>query len=175
MFCSLSAEEKELLKSVLKEEEFPAGKVLQRQGHPSRSLWFVSEGFIIGTYKENEQIHTSLFCPPGEFAVSIPAFFQQGICSESLTLGENSILLTLNYENFLKLRNIPSISRAAQGLMARHQLENLQRIRSLSHDNPTIRLQKLLQRYPSILKSAHTDEIASYLGVSRRALYRMLL
>ncbi len=174
-YCSPSMEEKELLKSFLKEEEFPAGKLLQRQGHPPNKIWFISEGFVIGNYLEQGEQHTSLFCPPGEFAVSLPAFIQQGISPESLITRQDCHLLSLSYENLRELRNIPSLSRAYKGIIAHYQEESLQRMRSLLYDSPAVRMQKLLDRYPGLLKSAYPEEVASYLGISRRTLYRFLL
>ena len=174
-YCSPSIEEKDLLKSFLKEEEFPAGKLLQREGHPSNKIWFISKGFIIGNYIEQDELRTCLFCMSGDFAVSVPAFFHQGLSTENLLTRQDSLLLSLSYENFSELRNIPSLSRAYKGIITRYEEESLQRMRSLLYDSPATRLQKLLDRYPGLLKSAYPDEVASYLGISRRTLYRMLL
>ncbi|MHB1178641.1 MAG: Crp/Fnr family transcriptional regulator [Daejeonella sp.] len=173
-YCSPSIEEKDLLCSSLAEEEYPAGKLLQRQGHPCNRMWFISKGFIIGNYKENDQLRTSLFCPAGEFAASVPAFFQQRTSAENLIVREDCRLLSLSYENLRDLQHITSLFSACKGIMIRHHQESLQRIRSLLYDSPAIRLQKLLDRYPGVLEFAHPDEISSYLGISRRTLYRML-
>lgn len=174
-YCSPSMEEKDLLKSFLKEEEFPAGKLLQRQGHPSNKIWFISKGFIIGNYIEQDELRTCLFCMSGDFAVSVPAFFHQGMSPENLITRQDCQLLSLNYESLRELRNVPSLSRAYKGIIARYEEESLQRMRSLLYDSPAIRLQKLLDRYPGLLKSAYPEEVASYLGISRRTLYRFLL
>ncbi len=173
--CSLSSEEKNLLCLSLTEEEHPAGKLLQRQGHPSNRIWFVSKGFIIGYYKENDLMHTSLFCPAGEFAASVTSFFHQSPSAENLVVRRDCRLLSLSYKAFLDLQHIPSVSQACKGILARYHQENLQRMRSLLHDSPAVRLQKLLDRYPGLPAFASPYEISSYLGISRRTLYRTLV
>ncbi len=136
---------------------------------------FRKDLLLANNYRESDGVHTCLFCRAGEFAVSVPEFLHEGICKESLIVRQYSLLLSLSYENFITLRSMPSISLAVKGIIAQHLMENRQRIRSLLYDNPAVRLQKLLQRYPELLKFVHRAEIASYLGLSRSTVFRLLV
>ncbi|WP_276360188.1 Crp/Fnr family transcriptional regulator [Daejeonella sp. H1SJ63] len=173
-FSSPLQEEKELLISLLKEEEYPAGRYIQRKGNPADKLWFIRSGFIMGYYPSEPVHQVCLFSAKGEFVTSASGFFLQSYSAKNLICKQESSLLCIRYKELQELRKIPSLSRAYEGIMAQYQAEGMRRIRSVLYDPPALRLQKLLNRYPMIPDVAKPIEISSYLGISRRTLYRLL-
>lgn len=173
-FSSPLQEEKELLISLLQEEEYPAGRYIQRKGNPADKLWFIRSGFIMGYYPSEPVHQVCLFSAKGEFVTSASGFFLQSYSAKNLICKEESSLLCIRYKELQELRKIPSLSRAYEGIMAQYQAEGMRRIRSVLYDPPALRLQKLLNRYPMITDIAKPIEISSYLGISIRTFYRLL-
>jgi len=173
-FCSPLRTEKELLLSMFYEEEYPVGKLVQRKGNPADKLWFINSGFIMGYYPMQPLNQVCLFSGNAEFVTSASGFFSRGLSAKNLVCKQESRLLCIRYPDLQELRKVPSLAKAYEGIMAQYQTEGIRRIRSLLYDSPAERLQKLLNRYPTILSIAKPSEISSYLGISIRTLYRLL-
>ena len=166
--------DKELMVSLLHEEEHPAGKLLQRKGTPADKLWFINSGFVMGYYPAEPLYQVCLFSSKGEFVTSASGFFSQGLSAKNLVCKQETRLLYIKYTDLQELRKLPSMAMAYESMMAQYQARGIRRMRSLLYDRPAERLQKLLERYPAILGIAKPAEISSYLGISRRTFYRLL-
>lgn len=173
-YSSPIQEEKELLTSFLQEEKYPAGKYIQRKDNPADKLWFINQGFIMGYYPTDPVPQVCLFSAKGEFITSTSGFFNQNYSAKNLICKQESSLLCIRYKELQELRKLPSLSKAYEGIMAQYQAEGMRRLRSVLHDPPVLRLQKLLKHYPMIRDIAKPTEISSYLGISIRTLYRIL-
>lgn len=173
-YSSPVQEEKELLISFLQEEEYPAGKYIQRKDNPADKLWFINEGFIMGYYPTDPVPQVCLFSAQGEFITSASGFFNQSYSAKNLICKQETRLLSIRYKELQELRKIPSLSKAYESIMAQYQAEGMRRLRSVLHDPPVLRLQKLLKHYPMLPDVVKPAEISSYLGISIRSLYRLL-
>src|SRR5690606_30396460 len=110
--------DKELLASLLHEEEYPTGKLLQRKGTPADKLWFINSGFVMGYYPAEPAHQVCLFSSKGEFVTSASGFFGRGLSEKNLVCKQESRLLFIRYPDLQELHKLPSLAMAYESIMA---------------------------------------------------------
>ncbi|QNL48090.1 Crp/Fnr family transcriptional regulator [Olivibacter sp. SDN3] len=150
------------------------GSTLIRKGQRCNHFYIIQKGFArIFSVIDDKQI-TTLFARENDIITSTYALFTQTSSNESVEILEDSVLLKINYEEFLNLcKENPILLKLYRFLMEKYYLALEERTLSLQFDSALERYRKLLSRHPFILQRASLGAIASYLGMSPVTLSRM--
>jgi CRP-like cAMP-binding protein len=145
------------------------------QGKVCRQVAFILKG-TLRTYYINDKGEetTSCFCNENNFTTAFKSFVMQQPSDVSIQAIEDAALLVIDYGGLQALyQNIPiwqSISRAA---LEREYIVVEQYAALLNNESAKEKYTRLMEEYPTILHKASVEDIASYLGVTRRTLSRI--
>lgn len=157
------------------EVKLKKGDVFVAQGKVCRRVAFILKG-TLRTYYLNDKAEetTSCFCKENNFTTAFKSFVMQQPSDVSIEAMEASTLLVIDYDGLQALyQSIPvwqSISRAA---LEREYIVVEQYAALLNNESAKEKYSRLLAEDPSILQKASVEDIASYLGITRRTLSRI--
>jgi CRP-like cAMP-binding protein len=173
-FPALTAEEREVIGSLIPVESFKKGTVLLKAGEISTVCYFVLKGCIRQYHVVDGDEKTTAFFTEEQAAVSFTSFTQQVPCNHYFACVEDCILImgTANQEveMYQKFPKLADITRA----MMEQDLGKVQE--EFSHfitSSPEERYRKLLATRPDLLQRVPQHQIASYLGVTPESLSRI--
>lgn len=139
---------------------------------PNKIL-FVQKGMLRGYFKGEKQEVTTWFAGENEFIIP-NNFFAQEPGQEYIQCMGNCSLLSLNYQNSLKLLLASNdMVKLFLKLMEAKQQQTNARERMLRIPNAERRFQRLIKEMPSLQQNVKDDILASYLNVTRRHLERI--
>jgi CRP/FNR family transcriptional regulator, anaerobic regulatory protein len=170
----ISNELKEHLCSMLKEEHHAAGTLLLKAGHLSKRLYFIQDGFLRVYHHKAAEHYTTWFMGAHEFVISVYSFFSQRPSFENIEILEDSVLLSITWEDLQQLyKQFSEFNIIGRILTEQYYIRSEER--SIDHQTLTAqqRYQKLLATHPQILNKASLGQIASYLGIRQETLSRI--
>jgi len=172
----LADDEFKLIISHFSYRRFKKGEFLIRQGEDVNYSYFVISGLLKLTYHdESAKEHILSFAMEDWWETDYSAFYNKSKATMSLQCIAHTELLQINLGDYQKLCSVfPKISHFFLQKATSGHIASQQRILSLLSSNARERYEQLLKRYPTLSQRVSKTLLASYLGVSRETLSRLL-
>ena len=180
---------KSFLQSItsLSDEEFSAsmqhfysmqlnkGDYFVRQGQTCRRIGFVIKG-LLRVYYLNEKAEeiTSCFCTENKFTTSYKSFIDQKPSELSIQALEKTELLAIDYDLLIELYASSPTWQSIGRIITEQEYLTMEKYASvLNTETAKEKYLRLLNEQPDVIHRAQVEDIASYLGVTRRTLSRI--
>lgn len=158
--------------------ELKKGEFFIDYGEKTKKIGILVEGFLYASYLSDGGTEwiSRFFFPPNNFIVSNHNSFYHGKNStESIRAYEDSKLIYIEKEEFKTLLdNRPKFERTVRILAEESYIQAMERIHSFQSLNAEQRIRKFLREYPELAQKLQRQHIASYLGIHRNILTRIL-
>jgi CRP-like cAMP-binding protein len=161
--------------SYLSEQNLQKGDFFVKQDKVCRHIAFILKG-TLRTYYINDKAQeiTSCFCTENNLTTSYKSFILQQPSTLILQAIEDTQLLVIEYKNLQKLYSKSTIWQAIGRAVAEQEYIVMEKYASvLNNETAKEKYLRLLNEQPSVLQKASIEDIASYLGVTRRTLSRI--
>jgi CRP-like cAMP-binding protein len=153
----------------------PKNSYFAVQGKICAEVAFIEKG-TLRTYYLNEKSEevTSCFCVENNLTTSYKSFVSQQPSELSIQSIEDTELLIVNYADLQNLYQQSALWQNIGRIIAERQYMVMEQYASvLSNETAKEKYLRLLKEEPSILNKASVNDIATYLGVTRRTLSRI--
>ncbi len=157
------------------EQHLQKGDFFIKQDKVCRHIAFILKG-TLRTYYINAKAEetTSCFCTENNLATSYKSFILQQPSNLILQAIEDTQLLVIDYENLQKLYIKSAVWQSIGRAVAEREYIVMEQYASiLNNETAKEKYLRLLNEQPTILQKASIEDIASYLGVTRRTLSRI--
>lgn len=158
--------------------ELKKGDYFINYGEKTKKIGILVDGFLYASYLSDGGTEwiSRFFFPPNNFIVSNHRSFYLGKNStESIRAYEDSKLIYIEKEEFKSLLdNNPKFERTVRILAEESYIQAMERIHSFQSLNAEQRIRKFLVEYPELAQKLQRQQIASYLGIHRNILTRIL-
>jgi len=173
-FHQLSSDCRDSIYAIIQEEIYTRNEVIVSPGQISSKLWFIEKGFAMQyTYKDFDK-RPYRFWQEGELVVNIAGFFGRIPSEIYIEILETSTLLAIKYEQMQSLFGMfPEIQRLAFLIVEDYQESAEKRAMDLLTLSAEQRYMQLLEDIPFVEQKVPIDNIATYLGISRKTLGRI--
>lgn len=151
------------------------GDFFVQQGKLCRQMAFINSG-LLRTFYLNDKAEeiTACFCTENNFTSAYKSFIQQVPSELSIQAIENTELVVINYNNLQQLYATSATWQHIGRLMLEKEYFVMEQYASvLNNETAKEKYIRLLKEQPTILQKANVEDIASYLGVTRRTLSRI--
>lgn len=162
-------------KDSFSEVHLKKGDFFVQQGKVCRQIAFINSGTLRTFYLNDraEEI-TSCFCTENSLTTSYKSFILQEPSSLSIQAIEDTELIVIHYD---KLQELYKTSMAWQNIgrqVAEKEYFIMEQYASvLNNETAKEKYLRLLNEQPEVLQKASVEDIATYLGVTRRTLSRI--
>ncbi|MBB5440623.1 CRP-like cAMP-binding protein [Pedobacter sp. AK017] len=160
----------------LKTKKFAKNEFVLEEGQVCQNVYFVYQGLLRSLFY-NEKGHecTGWFVQKGDLMISVYSYFNQVPAAESIQALEPSILQYLSWQEMQTAYN-DFVEADKLGRLIVEKYYTLSEGRSilLRNPDPTFRYKLMLETYKDIMLRASKTQVASYLGISRETLSRLL-
>ena len=161
-----------------KSVELKKGESFIEYGQQTKKIGILLEGLLYATYLTDggSEWISRFFFPPNNFIVSNHQGFYHGKDStECIRAYEDSKLIYIEKDEFKNLLdNHPKFERTVRILAEESYIQAMERIHSFQSLNAELRIRKFLEEYPELAQKLQRQHIASYLGIHRNILTRIL-
>jgi len=173
---SLTNEEAAFIVSHFELKTFRKGELIIEEGNEVEDVYFVLSGLVKLVYEDHDaKKHIVSFAMEDWWETDFQAFYTQSKALLTLECIEDTITYSLSLKNFEKLC---SDSRKMERFFLRKSIAghigSQTRILSFLTSNARERYEQLLLKNSSLLQRVPKSALASYLGVSRETLSRLL-
>lgn len=158
-----------------KSYSLPKNSYFAVQGKICQEVAFIKKG-ILRTYYTNEKFEevTSCFCMENNLTTSYKSFVLQQPSELSIRAIEDTELLVINYVDLQNLYRQSNFWQNIGRVIAERQYMVMEQYASvLCNETAKEKYLRLLKEHPSILNKASVNDIATYLGMTRRTLSRI--
>lgn len=161
--------------SFFSEQKLKKGELFINQGKVCRHVAFIVKGTLRTYYiSEKAEEITSCFCTENNLATSYKSFILQQPSHLMLQAIEDTQLLVINYEGLQKLYAKSEVWQTIGRAFAEKEYIVMEQYASiLNNETAKEKYLRLLKEQPDVLQKAKIEDIASYLGVTRRTLTRI--
>lgn len=157
-----------------KEEQYTKNQIIVSEGQITDRLWFVERGFTMGWYYKNGEKKPYRFWASGDIMVNVSSFFLQLPSRYNIEILENSTLLSIDKSHVQSLLSLfPEMDTIIFNIMEDQYHAAEKKVVDLLTLAPTERYNQLVQNAPEILQKTSVENIAAYLGISRKTLNRI--
>lgn len=158
----------------LQREELPKNYSLHQAGKTCNRVYFIQKGLARMYYFKDEKDVTCWFANENNLLTAIDSFFSQKPSRYNIELLEDSILLSVSYNDLENLFDeYPEVERLARLFAYNTILQLADRIDAIQFSSANERYHLLAQKYPEVLRRAPLGYIASYLGITQETLSRI--
>jgi len=158
--------------------ELKKGECFIDYGEKTKKIGILIEGLLYATYLSDSGTEwiSRFFFPPNNFIISNHQGFYSGKNStEAIRAYEDSKLIYIEKHEFKTLLdNHPKFERTVRILAEESYIQAMGRIHSFQSLNAEQRIRKFLRQYPELAQKLQRQHIASYLGIHRNILTRIL-
>ncbi len=162
------------LTAVLQEEVRHRKQVLSGSGEIAGKLWFIRQGFALQYLLKDGKKIPYHFWDQGDFMVDICSFFLQMPSPGTIELQEDSILLSITYDQLYTLsQRFPETERLINAIVTANTDRVQKETRWMLTLTERERYQQLLKSYPAIMQKTALKYTTAYLGISMRTLERI--
>jgi CRP-like cAMP-binding protein len=157
------------------EQNLQKGDFFVKQGKVCRHIAFILKGTLRNYYiNDKAEEVTSCFCSENNLTTSYKSFILQQPSTLILQAIEDTQLLLIDYEHLQKLYSKGTAWQTIGRIVTeREYLVMEQYASTLNNETAKEKYLRLLSEQPNVLKKANIQDIASYLGVTRRTLSRI--
>lgn len=157
------------------EKTIKKGAYFIQQGQTCRHIAFILEGTLRSYYlNEKGEETTSCFCTESNLATSYKSLSLQQASTLTMQALEDTELLLLEYDHLQQLyASSPAWQAIGRAVAEREYFVMEAYASTLNTQTAKEKYLKLLAEQPTVLQIASVEDIASYLGVSRRTLSRI--
>lgn len=151
-------------------------QLLIEEGEPANYEYWVAKG-CLKAYHTSEDGKTSIvrFAMEDWWISDYQAYLNQEIATLSIECLENCEVLMLSYQDREKLcREIPEMEHFFRKKIEGGYVSFQRRLISMLSDDASKRFELFQRYYPSLLQRVPKTQIASYLGISRETLSRIV-
>lgn len=161
--------------SFFTEQNLKRGDFFIQQDRVCQHIAFIKKGTIRVHYiNDKAEEITSCFCTKNNFTTSYKSFVLQKPSNLSLQAIEETDLLVINYENLQKLYSQSNVWQTIGRIIAEQEYIVMEQYASiLNNETAKEKYLRLIKEQPNVLQIAKIEDIASYLGVTRRTLSRI--
>ena len=147
-------------------------------GEQTKRIGILLKGFLYASYvtENGSEWISRFFFPPNNFIVSNHQEFYLGKnSSECIKAYEDSELIYIEKEEFKNLLDTNrKFERTVRILAEESYMQAMDRIHSFQSLNAEQRIRKFLKEYPELAQKLQRQHVASYLGIHRNILTRIL-
>ena len=158
-----------------KEKTLQKGDFFVEQGKVCKHIAFVNKG-TLRTFYINEKAEeiTSCFCTENGLTTSYKSFILQEPSNLSIQTLEYAELLVIDYDHLQKLYSTSIVWQNIGRAVAEREYIVMEKYASvLNNETAKEKYMRLLKEQPNVLQKANIEDIASYLGITRRTLSRI--
>jgi CRP-like cAMP-binding protein len=151
------------------------GDYFVKQDKVCRHIAFTIKG-TLRTYYINEKAEetTSCFCTENNFTTSYKSFILQQPSQLAIQAIEDCQLLVIDYNALQSLYAKSAVWQSVGRVVAEREYIVMEQYAAvLNNETAKEKYLRLLKEQPSVLQKASVEDIASYLGVTRRTLSRI--
>ncbi len=157
---------KETLLPLLVVEHFQKNQVLYSPSDISKKIWFVHSGYLCLYHYDREVTITELY-KEGDIVLFC---FTDEKKDSYLSVLADCVLTTVHYRKLLPHLKSGLISPDVEKLILMNEINRKIRVARSAKLSPEKRIRQLLEEIPEIFRIASSDEISSYLKISRETL-----
>jgi len=171
----ISDNEFEDAKSNFIKVDLKKGEFFAQKGKTCRNIGYISSGILRTFYlnDKGEEI-TSCFCTKNSLTTSYKSFTLQQPSSLSIQALEDSQLFTIDFYTLQKLYSKSMVWQNIGRVIAEKEYFVMEQYASvLNNESAKEKYLRLLNEQPEVIQKASVEDIASYLGVTRRTLSRI--
>ncbi len=157
------------------EQKLQKGDFFVTQDKVCRHIAFILKG-ALRTYYINEKAEeiTSCFCTENNLTTSYKSFILQQPSNLILQAIEYTQLLVIDHESLQKLYSKSVVWQTIGRAVAEREYIVMEQYASvLNYETAKEKYLRLLKEQPTVLQKAKIEDIASYLGITRRTLSRI--
>jgi CRP-like cAMP-binding protein len=157
------------------EQNLMKGDFFVKQGQVCKHISFILKG-TLRTYYINDKAEetTSCFCTENSLTTSYKSFILQQPSTLSIQALEDTELLVIDYTHLQKLYSTSVVWQNIGRAVAEREYIVMEQYASvLNNETAKEKYLRLLKEQPNVLQKANIEDIASYLGVTRRTLSRI--
>jgi CRP-like cAMP-binding protein len=174
LFCKLSDQAIESMRSVLQKIELTKGDYLITEGKVCNHIYFLKKGSLRGFYNLDGKEISYWFAFENDFVTSFYSFITRKPSVENIQLIEDSILWGITYDDLQKLYNEhPDIERFGRLTNEHYYVMLEDRFVSNHFKEARERYENLISEAPHIIRRVPLGYIASYLGITQETLSRI--
>ncbi|MEO8516822.1 MAG: Crp/Fnr family transcriptional regulator [Flavobacterium sp.] len=158
-----------------KEKKLKKGDFFIEQGKVCKNVAYINKG-TLRTFYSNEKSEgiTSCFCTENNFTTSYKSFILQNPSTLSIQAIEETELLLIDYDNLQKLYSKNAVWQTIGRVFSEKEYITMEHYATvLNTETAKEKYLRLLNEQPVILQKASLEDIASYLGITRRTLSRI--
>jgi CRP-like cAMP-binding protein len=161
--------------SYFSEQNLRKGEFFVNQDKVCRHIGFILKGTLRTFYiNDKAEETTSCFCTENNLTTSYRSFILQQPSKLVLQAIEDTQLLVIDYENLQKLYAKSTVWQTIGRAVAEREYIVMEQYASvLNNETAREKYLRLLKEQPGVLLKANIEDIASYLGVTRRTLSRI--
>lgn len=175
-YFPLHEEEQNQILNIFKPQIYPRHAPIFQSNAKLDQLYYISEGLAKLVFTDHHGKEYILgFAMENWWETDLGAFFYQQLTSVSLIAMEKTTALSISKHDYDQIQDqIPNLKSYFLHKSIAGAYASQQRILSLISLSASERYQQLLQHYPQWLQRIPKQYIATYLGVSRETLSRMI-
>jgi CRP-like cAMP-binding protein len=172
---SISDQEYLISKQYFSEIDIVKGDFFIKQNQKSLYLAFILEGsFKVYKTNNNGNDLVTCFCLENNFISAYKNFILQNPSELTIQAIEDAKLLVINYINLQKLYKEVPVWQTIARVITEHEFISAEaHISFVNNEFAKEKYLQLLKKQPKVIKMAKLQDIASYLGVTRRTLSRI--
>jgi CRP-like cAMP-binding protein len=158
-----------------KEKFLTKGEFFVKEGRVCQEIAYIHKGLLRTFYFNNRgEETTSCFCSENNFTTSYKSFILQNPSTLSIQAIDDCELLVIDHSNLEKLYKTSIAWQNIGRMVAQREYIIMEQYASLlNNENAREKYLQLLKDQPYVLQKASVEDIASYLGVTRRTLSRI--
>ncbi len=172
-FGYLSDELKQAIIGVTCIRRFRRNDVIAESGVVCRYCYFSYTGYVKGYKKIDDKYLVQWFMGPWKIIIRPESFHEQKLSNGWIKAIEDMITVELSYENYAWLaENFPDFAEIDRKAVL-YYYKLAEDREEMKGKPPEVNLEKLMKDNPGLLDIAREEDIASYLGIDRKTLFRI--
>ena len=172
---SISDTEFEQTVILFTEQILRKGDFFVKQNKVCRQIAYINKGTLRTFYiNDKAEETTSCFCTKNSLTTSYKSFILQQPSNLSIQALEDTELLVIDSEHLQKLYSNSIVWQNIGRAVAEKEYIVMEQYASvLNNETAKEKYLRLLKEQPNVLQKANVEDIASYLGITRRTLSRI--
>jgi len=170
----LSPECSAFITQIVKEEIYIKNQVILSAGQVCNRLWFIQKGFAMQYSYKNIDKKPYRFWQEEQLMADMFSFFRRTLSESYIEVLEPCSLLSISYDQLqLLLRRFPETEVLIRLIIEEYHKHAEARVLTLLVLSAEERYRQLIKTSPFLFQKTSADNIAAYLGISKKTLNRM--